>query len=89
MKVAVRLFHSQPVGSADVVHIHEAESTIDAVLMSITRLEADGIDLAGLRSIALVAKAYPAGAHLLADPTMIGRPARAETIATEIAPCAA
>lgn len=88
MKVACRIFHSQPVGSADVVHIHEAESTVDAVLMSITRLEADGVDLAGLHSIAFVAKAYPAGASLLADPQMIGRPAKPANN-PEPTPCAA
>lgn len=76
MKVACRIFHSQPVGSADVVHVHEAESTVAAVLMSITRLEADGVDISNLHSIAIVAKAYPAGASLLADPEMIGRPAK-------------
>jgi hypothetical protein len=89
MRVAIRLFHNLPVGSADIVHIHEAPSTVDAIIMTLERLEADGADIATLSSIALVAKAYPDGQHLLADPTMIGRPAPAPLTTQEAAPCVA
>lgn len=85
MKVAVRLFHSLPVGSADIVHIHEAESTVDAILMTLSRLDTEGALENNPRSIALVAKVYPDGAHLLADPEMIGRPARVPDM--EPTPC--
>lgn len=88
MKVAVRLFHSLPGGSADIVHIHDAPSTADAILMSLDRLEAEGVDVKALSSIAMVAKAYPAGQHLLADPVMIGRPA-ADRSPQEAEPCVA
>ena len=90
MRIAVRLFHNLPeAGTGDVVHIHtDALNPAHAVIQSLTRLQAEGVDLAALTRIALVAKAYPADQYLLADPTMIGRPANSDAH-QEAAPCVA